>query len=442
MSRAFPNRLPHAYVSSDIWEASGIIHAQETGPMRVKNLTRVLRPWLVAGVVTGALTGPVVASDFSHIPWDEYKGPTNWGSMPGFETCGAGLEQSPVNIAEAAMQAGPALEFHYNPTALSVDKFEHVVEVPYEAGSKLVVGSTDYQLESLQFHHKSEHTYLGQQYDMEVHLVHRSLAGEVAIVAVFLRGSTIGNALVDEVFSATPTATTVNALDLLAHAAPMGTSSTESTVVETAAADPAAGSSNSGSWDKEAFRAEWKDKKAAWKQEWKENKQDWRDEWKLRWHEFKAALYELAGKGKAARQIRRAARLEYKKARKESWEDFKAEKMNSKEEFKAARKAAKEAAKNGGGDLPQDESPAPPEEEVTAKMVDEYFTYMGSVTMPPCTEGVRWYVLPHVTDVLAESVTNMQNTVYTFPIHNEYWYGQNNRPVMPLNTRVIQHIQP
>ena len=62
--------------------------------------------------------------------------------------------------------------------------------------------------------------------------------------------------------------------------------------------------------------------------------------------------------------------------------------------------------------------------------------------MPPCTEGVRWYVVPHVTDVLSESVVNMQNTVYTFPIHNEYWYGQNNRPLMPLGSRVVQQIQP
>ena len=56
-----------------------------------------------------------------------------------------------------------------------------------------------------------------------------------------------------------------------------------------------------------------------------------------------------------------------------------------------------------------------------------YYSYAGSLTTPPCTEGVRWHVL---SSVLQLSTTQLQAFKALYPM--------NARPVQPLNGRSIQ----
>jgi len=55
-----------------------------------------------------------------------------------------------------------------------------------------------------------------------------------------------------------------------------------------------------------------------------------------------------------------------------------------------------------------------------------YFNYSGSLTTPPCSEGVRWFVL---TDPI--SLSSAQVKEFTDR------YTGNNRPVQPLNARLV-----
>ncbi|HVU29607.1 MAG TPA: carbonic anhydrase family protein [Sphingomicrobium sp.] len=55
-----------------------------------------------------------------------------------------------------------------------------------------------------------------------------------------------------------------------------------------------------------------------------------------------------------------------------------------------------------------------------------YFTYMGSLTTPPCTEGVRWFVLKAPTSVSLNQITTFSKL-----------YRANARPVQPLNRREV-----
>ena len=55
-----------------------------------------------------------------------------------------------------------------------------------------------------------------------------------------------------------------------------------------------------------------------------------------------------------------------------------------------------------------------------------YFTYAGSLTTPPCTEGVRWLVLKSPTFVSAEEIARFAKL-----------YPGNARPVQPLNGREV-----
>jgi carbonic anhydrase len=56
----------------------------------------------------------------------------------------------------------------------------------------------------------------------------------------------------------------------------------------------------------------------------------------------------------------------------------------------------------------------------------DYYRYAGSLTTPPCTEGVRWHVLHEPVDVSAAQVDEFRAI---FPL--------NARPIQPLNGRPV-----
>ncbi|MFL6755882.1 MAG: carbonic anhydrase [Sphingomicrobium sp.] len=55
-----------------------------------------------------------------------------------------------------------------------------------------------------------------------------------------------------------------------------------------------------------------------------------------------------------------------------------------------------------------------------------YFTYQGSLTTPPCTEDVRWFVMKSAVTVSRREITTFGTL-----------YRSNARPVQPLNRRKI-----
>jgi carbonic anhydrase len=56
-----------------------------------------------------------------------------------------------------------------------------------------------------------------------------------------------------------------------------------------------------------------------------------------------------------------------------------------------------------------------------------YYTYLGSATAPPCTEGVTWFVLKTPLEISAEEINAFAKL-----------YPHNVRPVQPLNGRVVK----
>lgn len=57
----------------------------------------------------------------------------------------------------------------------------------------------------------------------------------------------------------------------------------------------------------------------------------------------------------------------------------------------------------------------------------EYYTFTGSLTAPPCTEGVKWHVLKQPIEISLEQLHAFQTV-----------YGGKPCPVQPLNGRVIK----
>lgn len=58
-----------------------------------------------------------------------------------------------------------------------------------------------------------------------------------------------------------------------------------------------------------------------------------------------------------------------------------------------------------------------------------YYHFAGSLTTPPCSEGVAWYVLKSPVEVSAAQLQQLHKL-----------YNHNNRPIQPLNGReVVEH---
>jgi carbonic anhydrase len=180
--------------------------------------------------------------------------------------------------------------------AFDVENTGHVVEVVYDSGSSIKLGhdlTGVYQLVQFHFHAPSEHIINGQQFDAELHLVHKNILGQLAVVGVLLTMSD----------TATP-----GIFDQIVSTAPMTVST-----------------------------------------------------------------------GSKENQTLNASSL-----------------------------------------LPEDQS---------------YFTYTGSLTTPPCSEGVTWYVMQTPVPVTASMIQQLHTAASQFPGYNGY--ANNNRPIAPLNGRTV-----
>ncbi len=129
----------------------------------------------------------VVAADDPHFGYSGEAGPEHWGSLsPTYATCLDGREQSPVDIPSSAPLNPASIKFNYQPSALVIGNNGHTIKVDYNQGSSIEVEGTTYNLVQFHFHARSEHALAGNYSPMELHLVHQSADGKLAVVGVLL----------------------------------------------------------------------------------------------------------------------------------------------------------------------------------------------------------------------------------------------------------------
>jgi len=155
---------------------------------------------IAIAIAVGALLLLAGCDDAAHEPghwgYETHDGPAVWAELsPDYALCAEGQEQSPIDLSEAKFAEPPKLAKDYKAASLKIIRQEHVVDVidnghtiqvNYDAGSTLQVGEQIYTLQQFHFHAPSEHTIGGRHLPMEVHLVHQSSAGELAVVGLLV----------------------------------------------------------------------------------------------------------------------------------------------------------------------------------------------------------------------------------------------------------------
>lgn len=100
-----------------------------------------------------------------------------------FKRCNEGLQQSPVDIVAIERVTGERIVFLYDSNVIAVNNTGRTISVWYELGSSMAIGGRVYDLVTAHHHAPSEHLIDGKQYAAEMHLVHESAQGDLAVVA-------------------------------------------------------------------------------------------------------------------------------------------------------------------------------------------------------------------------------------------------------------------
>ncbi len=157
----------------------------------------------IAALLLASCSGTETASDGQdgghgvHWGYEADNGPDDWSSMnPEWILCAEGLEQSPIDLANATEIELPGVEIH-TPSEQEVEMLNqagvidaldngHTIQINSKTGETMTVGEKTYVLVQFHFHAPSEHTVDGEHLPMEMHFVHQAENGALAVVGVLI----------------------------------------------------------------------------------------------------------------------------------------------------------------------------------------------------------------------------------------------------------------
>jgi carbonic anhydrase len=114
-------------------------------------------------------------------------GPANWARINvDWAKCGTGQRQSPIDIRDGIKVELEQIGFDYHLSSFSEINNGHTIDVSVGGGNFITVGNTAYELQGFHFHRPSEERINGKGTEMVMHLVHKSVEGRLAVVAVLL----------------------------------------------------------------------------------------------------------------------------------------------------------------------------------------------------------------------------------------------------------------
>ena len=134
-----------------------------------------------------ALSMMTVTVFASHWSYEGEGSPEHWGALnEEYKTCQNGMNQSPINIDTTFKTHLSPLDTHYidGPITLINNGHTNQAGLKTTTADTVTIDGTPFTLQQFHFHAPSENTVHGKHYAMEMHLVHKSAQGAVAVVAV------------------------------------------------------------------------------------------------------------------------------------------------------------------------------------------------------------------------------------------------------------------
>ncbi|XP_020883808.1 alpha carbonic anhydrase 2-like [Arabidopsis lyrata subsp. lyrata] len=132
-------------------------------------------------------------SEFSY-ELNKENGPAKWGKLkPEWKMCGKGEMQSPIDLMNKRVKLVShlgKLTRNYKPSNATLKNRGHDMMLKFgEEGSagSIKINGTEYKLLQLHWHSPSEHTINGRRFALELHMVHESKNGSMAVVTVLYK---------------------------------------------------------------------------------------------------------------------------------------------------------------------------------------------------------------------------------------------------------------
>lgn len=121
------------------------------------------------------------------VPHWTYEEAARWQELSEeFSACGAGTEQSPIDLTGAVGLDLPNAILNYVPADATVVDNGHTVQVNVPEAGTLELDGKTYAFAQFHFHAPSEHTVEGDHWPMEWHFVHKAEDGSLAVLGVLV----------------------------------------------------------------------------------------------------------------------------------------------------------------------------------------------------------------------------------------------------------------
>ncbi|KAI3738690.1 hypothetical protein L2E82_28785 [Cichorium intybus] len=119
-------------------------------------------------------------------------GPDNWGKIhPEWRICNKGKLQSPIDLTRKRVQTTSRLrrlDRNYKPANTTLINRGHDMMLRWiGGGGHIRINGINYQLNQVHWHTPSEHTINGRRFNLELHMVHQSRKGRIAVVGIMYK---------------------------------------------------------------------------------------------------------------------------------------------------------------------------------------------------------------------------------------------------------------
>ncbi|KAI4363983.1 hypothetical protein MLD38_020130 [Melastoma candidum] len=128
---------------------------------------------------------------FTYINGTE-KDPSRWGYLnPEWAACSRGNLQSPIDLSPGTALISPLLgkqKMDYKPAPAVIVSRGHDITVKWNGDAgHIVIDGTRFNLLQCHWHSPTEHSFGGTRYEIELHVVHQSAHGHIAVIGILYK---------------------------------------------------------------------------------------------------------------------------------------------------------------------------------------------------------------------------------------------------------------